>query len=259
MAYLGVTLPRYFETVEAMWHNDIPVQLFDRWRTWQHRLTARTECGLAKVDMGYAFPTEREMLRPGRLKVAALDGFDVGQQVIITGTAPGGDPIHETLMLGPEPVLTSRDLASIRVPGGIAKSQTRGRVVIAEEDGRVLVILSPDEQVPAYTRIRISGTREGCPQVVIRGSRRFIALFDPSDVVETDNRNVWDAMARFLRLNRKGDRTSADMASEKDYLQQAQALMLGDKSRQTGKATQADIRFVTPSINMHALGRRRRW
>ena len=30
--YSGVTLPREFQTVEAMWFNDLPVELFSSWR-----------------------------------------------------------------------------------------------------------------------------------------------------------------------------------------------------------------------------------
>lgn len=257
--YRGITLPRHIETVEAMWFNNYTVQLFDRWRTWQQGMGEPHECNLAKYDVGHAFPTERDLIpnQPRVLWVKPMNSADRGKTVTIRGTAITGSPFEETLTLGAEPVKTTLPLRSIAKPGGVVKEPTVGRVIIGEDDGRILSYYAPDETVPAYTRIKITGLPAGCQFVNIRAARRFVELFDDFDVVETGNQNVWEAMARYLRLSKKPVKDADELRSMASDLSLAQKLMLGDKSRQTGKSTQADVRIMTPQLSRRTL--RRTW
>lgn len=260
-SYRGVTLPRDFQTVEAMWYDSAPVELWGRWREWQQGMSNPKDCGLDSYVVGNTFPTERDILpnHPRSIIVSPLDAADVGKTILIRGTAIGGAPFEERLELCNMPVKTSQHLMSLNRPGGVVKDVTLGRVVIAEEGGRVLSIYGPDETVPAYTRIKITGLPDGCRHVNIRAARKYVELYEDSDVVESDNKLLWETMARWLKLNRKEGRNREDVTSENAYFAQAKGLLLGDKSREIGKSQQAVLNIVSPRINSHALhGRRRR-
>lgn len=260
--YRGVTLPRDFAAVEAMWFDDRPVKLYDRWRQWHNGITPYCECGLSKDDIGDDFPTERDIVcgQATRLRVLALDSRDIGAPLLIRGQSIDGDR-EQSFILSDVPQMTDLPFCSLARRGGISKAVTKGVVIIAEESGRILSRLAPDETVPSYKRIRINGLPAGQQFVNIRAARQYVQLFDDMDVVETDNQPAWESMGRYLRINRKQDRTRDDIASENNYLGKARELLLGDKSRNLGKSTRGELKIATPRIGMHALNRTRsrRW
>lgn len=246
--YRGITLPRGWESIEAMWLNDRPVQMFDRWRQWQDGLACPCDNALAKYDMGDSFPTERDMI-PGRackLVAQALSPKDIGKRFVIRGTSFTGDPIEQAFSLETRPQVSALPFLSINQPGGIVMDLMEGRVALAQDGGRLLSVYAPGEQVPAYKRVKITGLPSGHSYVIIRGARRYVELFDDYDVVESDNSRAWESMARAIRLNRKADRDGKDMQSEKLYVTQCRELLLGDKSRSLGKSAQQRVNIVSP-------------
>jgi hypothetical protein len=256
-SYLGVTLPREVQQVEAMWHNDWPVTLRSGWREYQTGITPECDCRLQKFDVPGAFSTVRDIAFncPVELIAVATHRDDVGKVLKIRGFNATGVPMSAEIVLSLEPVRTADAFKSIDGRGGIIKPVTTGRVILTDSKGCVYGRYEPDETVPTYRRIRITGLPGDCSAVNIRASRRFYPLFGDDDVVENDNRPAFDAMARYLRLNRRTDKDSASMAAERDFLGKAKAMLTGEKSRETGKGTSGNLRMQTAVFRGHRLNR----
>lgn len=257
--YQGVTLPRDFLNVEAMWWNDYPIRLQSDWREYQVGISPECDCRLQKIDMPGTYSTIADLRKPSRLTFRSFNKEDAGKRLVINGTVAGA-PVKVELQLGLLPQTTELEFDSINKAGGIIKDMTAGRVVIAAEDGRVLGIYEPDETVPTYKRIKITGLPHGCEAVNIRAARRYYPVFGNDDLVETDNGVAWDSMARYLRLYEKSDKTRDDLSTEKDHYLTAFNMMMGEKSRDRGKATQAEVTIATPNFGARQLSRfRARW
>ena len=253
--YRGITLPRDYATVEAMWFDGRSVKMFDRWRAWQDGISSPCECGLKKFDMGDSFPSERDIDGKCKLVVVAQSSSDVMKKFTIRGKTLTGQS-EETFELSDNPQATNFVWLSI---DQIVKDQTEGAVVLAQDNGRKLSIYAPEEVVPAYKRIKITGIPDGCAYVNIMAAREYVPLHDEADVVETGNLRVWELMARYLKLDRKDGRDRADMISAEKFKADARALLLGDASRQKGKSTTTDLRVASPGIARHGLHRTRGW
>lgn len=255
-AYSGVTLPREYQTVEAMWYNDSPVELFSSWREWQRGMSPYCACGLEKVDVPGLFSSERDPLpkNPKRLSVHAMLTADIGKTVTIRGVDVFGVQRVQSFQLKLTPQFTENAMRSLAAGAGFTKTRTEGGVVLAEEGGRMLSVYAPDETMPGYKRIKISGIRANCARVNIRGARRYFPVFRESDVVECDNRTAFEEMTRFLKINRKQNKDRNDIAVSAHHFNQAKGALLGDRSREIGKSTSADLRIETPSFGPHALG-----
>ena len=254
--YRGITLPRDYATVEAMWHDGRSVKLFDRWRAWQDGIPMPCECGLKKFDMGDSFPTERDIVGPSKLVFVANRTSDTMRRLTIRGMTVTGEA-EETYELSDASQATKTVWVSIRE---IVKDETDGSVVLAQENGRKLSIFAPEETVPAYKRIKITGIPEGCQYVNIMAAREYMPLHDERDVVETGNLRVWELMARYLKLDRKDGRTREEILSAEKFKSDAKALLLGDASRQEGKSTRTDMKVLSPKFARYGLNRTgRRW
>lgn len=264
-SFLGVTLPRDFQTVEAMWYNDFPLRLQSSWREFHTGISPECDCRLQKFDIPGTFTTavDLDSKVPKRVGVKALEAADEGKRFVIRGVAGTGQPYTHEFTLSTDLQETPSPMRSIDRAGGIIKAQTVGRVLLVNETGELLSIYEPDETVPGYRRIKITGLRDGCETVNIRAARRFFPLFGDDDVVETDNERAWDAMARYLRLYERTDKTSDTLRAEKDHFQTAFKMMTGEKSRDIGRGTEGSVTIVTPSFGgaqqLNRIGRFRRW
>jgi len=248
--FRGVTLPRDFQTVEAMWFNDWPVRLQSSWREFQIGIAPECACGLQKYDVPGNVCTALDIHpdRPSKLLVRAFDKADVGKKFLIRGEDTARRPFSQEFKLTTDSQKTEMALRSVNRAGGIIKDITAGRVVVMDEQDRLIGMYEPDETVPSYKRIKITGLSDTCDVVNIRANRRYFPLYSDDDVVETDNAPAFDAMARYLRLYRKADKSAMDLQVEKDHLATAFKMMLGEKSRDTGRATAAEVNFVTPKF-----------
>lgn len=249
-SYLGVTLPRDIAAVEAMWWNDYPIRLHSSWREFQVGMSPECDCRLAKMDVPGTVSTATDLnpREPKRLQVRAFHAGDVGKRFVIRGLAGAGQPFSQEFKLSTEAQSTTETMATVNRAGGVIKDVTLGRVVLADEDGRMLSMYEPDETVPTYRRIKITGLRSGCDVVNIRGARRFFPLAGDDDIVETDNQVVFDSMARYLRLYERSDKTRETMAAEKDHYATAFKMMMGDKARDHGRGTASNVQILTPSF-----------
>lgn len=256
-SYLGITLPREVQQIEAMWHNDWPVTLRSSWREHQTGITPECDCRLQKFDLPGSFSTLCDIPFGKSVELIAIATHpdDVGKVLKIRGLNSGGVPASEDICLSLEPTRTKDAFKFIDGRGGVLKPVTTGRVIVSDCNGLVYGIYEPDETVPTYRRIKIMGLPGECSAVNVRASRRFFRLYGDDDVVETDNAPAWDAMARYQRLYRRTDKDSATMKAEADFLAKARAMLSGEKSRDAGKATSGNLRMQTATFRQHRLHR----
>lgn len=254
--YRGVTLPREFQTPEAMWMNDLPIEMHSSWREWQRGIAPYCACGLEKFDMPGNFSSERDLIpnKPRRLSVHALMPEDAGKTATIRGIDIMGNAKLQSFVLTNVPQFTEYPMKSIAAGYGFTKDRTHGAVVLAEEGGRVLSVYAPDETTPGYKRLKITGLQDSCAQVNIRAVRRYFPIFRETDVVETDNRTAFEEMGRFLRINRKTNKDVNDIRASAHHFNQAKGALLGDRSREIGKSTVSDLRVETASFAPPRLG-----
>lgn len=260
--YYGFSLPNEYAAVEALWIDGQRVEFFDRWRQWQYGMSPPCDCGLSAVEVG-RYATERD-LSPGissRIAFTALDSRDKGKVIEIRGVTNLGRPFREKYTLDTVPQCTPELLCGISAMGGIVKDLTYGRVVIAEEGGRVLAMLNPQDAMPQFRRMKISGLPNDCNNVNVRVARRYAPVFDDRDVVETDNQRAWSAMARAQRLEDKPTKTREDLQSIAVDKATAEAMLRGENVREVGRSVQVDIRVPAPKIGRgaHGLWRNRGW
>jgi hypothetical protein len=55
--YTGITLPADCQTVEAIWKNDVPIKMFDRWREYRDGIKSSCNTKLGMYDVESYFPT----------------------------------------------------------------------------------------------------------------------------------------------------------------------------------------------------------
>lgn len=244
--YSGITLPREMQQVEALWFNDFPVQLYSGWREFQQGISPECDCRLQKLDVPGVFCTFADLVvgHPKKLIVKAFEEVDRGKRFVVRGRTVAGNPFVHEFRLDTEPQETP-DLVKSIDSAGILKSPTVGRVVLADEEGRLLGLYEPEQTVPTLKRIKITGLPSDCSAVNVRASRRYYPLVGDDDVVETDNEVALDSMARYLRLFRRSDKSAADIRTEKDFYATAMSMMLGEKKRDEGRGTRAEIRMAT--------------
>lgn len=256
--YRGLTLPHDFQTVEALWSQDQPIPLngeWRDWRSWDPRIHPQTSGGLSKQDVAGAFPTERDMRRDGprRLIVRGVKKSDIGKRFLIRGVDAFDRAYSQEFALTQQNQQTTEKLKFIERRGGIVKDPTVGRVFLSDEDGYKLSVYEPHETMPAYRRIEIFGL-PNCEdaQVNVRAARQYFPLYEDDDVVETDNKQAFRNMASYLRLHFKVTKTVEDLRSEKDFLATAKLLMLGQKTRETGRNTIHDVNTAVGSMPARA-------
>lgn len=255
--YRGVTLPREFQNVEALWLNDWPVAIHNSWREYQTGLSPECDCRLSSLEVPGTFSTFDD-ITPGcavQLVAVALDPADAGKHILVRGVDSGMRVINTSFELATTPVESLDSFLSIDARAGIVKDVTLGRVVLMDTAGKVYGRYEPEETVPAYRRLKLTGLGDDCAAVNIRSARRFFPLAGDNDVVETDNRMAFDAMARYLREYRKVEKTQASLLAEKDHLATARKMIVGGKTRDEGRATQVDVRVAMPQFQGRRLNR----
>lgn len=243
--YRGVTLPREFQNVEAMWYGDTPVELYSSWREWQQGIAPECSCALEKYDLPGSFASERDPIfnRPERLRVSPILTADFGGTAVVRYIDHTGVNHVESLPLQLNGALTEFPARGLAQGAGFSKKRTQGGVTLSTESGRMLSMYAPDETVPSYRRIKITGIPQFCAQVNIRGSRKFHPVYAETDVVETDNRVAFAEMARFIRINEKPSQNADDLRTMQAHAGQAKIALSGEKAREHGKSTRAELRI----------------
>jgi hypothetical protein len=250
--YDGITLPKEFAGPEAAWRNNMPIKMFGRWREYRWGIQDDHTCRIQIFDMGDDYPTEREICPCGEAKRMSLQSTrreDCGKQVKLDYYDADGQRFEERMVLTLEPTLTTRPIRGFARPGGvILPADRKGTVILADESGRVLSRYAPDEVVPAYRRLKVTGL-EDCPQVLIRATRRFAEVFEDEDVVENNNILAWEAAARYLKFIQSTDPSGA-------YEQKALAHAAICKKELIGAADQGEGRGFIKQVRLN-MGPRR--
>ena len=57
-SYLGITLPPEYDGVEAIWLNDVPIKMYDRWREYRAGIKSTCSTKLAMYDVAEFFLLE---------------------------------------------------------------------------------------------------------------------------------------------------------------------------------------------------------
>jgi hypothetical protein len=256
-SYLGVTLPREAQNVEAIWLNDWPVRMASSWREYQQGLTPECDCRLETMDVPGTFCTFEDiaLAYPVELLVVALDPADAGKRFKLRGIDGALRPFEHEVQLSTEAQTLPIALRSIEPRGGVVKEQTKGRVLLLDRNGKIYGQYAGDETVPAYRRQKISGIGMECGVVNIRSARQYFPLYGDDDVVESDNRMAFDAMARYLREYRRVEKTQGALLGEKNHLETARKMIIGSRKREVGRATTADVKIATPSFAGKRLSR----
>ena len=257
--FTGITLPAEYETVEAIWLNDVPIKMYDKWREYRDGIKSTCSCKLEMIDIENFFPTERELSPCGKsqfVKIKAEDARDCGKIATIRYKDANGQQTENEILLTQEYVRTERQVLRINPRGGvILPANLFGAVWIAEENGRVLSEYDPSQAVPSYRRLKIPGTCVG-DQVLVKASRRFKPLYFDSDVIETDNRLAIEEAARYFRYNdsTRGDQTYE--AKSATHAANCRFYLLGEKSRHRGGATISQMRINHGPKNRSGLNKK---
>lgn len=259
--YLGITIPPEYEAIEAIWKNDVPIKMYDKWREYRDGIKSTCSCKLEMYDMEEFFPTEREISPCGAstfIKMKAENPDDYGKIAIIRYKDANGQQNEDEIKLGEGYVRTSRQVKRINPRGGvILPNDLVGAVFIAEENGRILSEYSPSQTVPSFRRLKITGVCKG-DQVLVKANRRFTPLYFDTDVIETDNRLAIEECARYFRYN---DNTSGSQIYEQKsatHAANAKFYLLGEKGRHRGHATISQLRLSHGPKNRSGLSRNRR-
>jgi hypothetical protein len=257
--YTGITLPEEYQTVEAIWKNDVPIKMFDKWREYRDGIKSTCSCKLSMYDVESFFPTERELSPCGSchyVKIKAENPADCGKVAIIRYTDSNGQQNEDEILLTGDYVRTSRKVLRINPRGGvILPPRLSGAIYIADESGRILSEYDPSQHVPSFRRMKLTGVCAG-DQVLVKASRKFKPLYFDTDVIESDNRLAIEETARYFRFN---DSTRADQAYEaksSTHSANAKFYWLGEKGRQRGHATISQVRTNHGPKNRSGLNKK---
>jgi hypothetical protein len=102
--FLGITLPAEYQTVEAIWKNDTPIKMYDKWREYRDgiRSSCNCPCRYEMVDIENFFPTERELSPCGTnkfVKFMANNSKDCGKKLTVRYIDANGKSLSEQSLL----------------------------------------------------------------------------------------------------------------------------------------------------------------
>lgn len=199
-SYMGITLPPYMQTVEAAWHSREPITLYTKWRESKVGIKRSADCQLASYDVPGFFPTERDLYPcgvPDRVQLLAKNRLDDGKLVRLTYEDVSGEersveiPLRQGAWMGPDEDV--RAIKSVILP-----SNLREGVSIRQESGsRVLSEYAPNETVPAYKRVKITGLCANSV-IIVLASRKYTPLYFDHDIVEFASRDAIEDCARHI-------------------------------------------------------------
>jgi hypothetical protein len=263
--YLGITLSEGMQTPEMAFVNGAPVRMNSEWRSYKTGMPngATINCSRDMVSMGHHFCTaiDPPLDGCGPIKVKTCSAADEADKKSVTlrYIAETGKEHTEHLLLTREYVKTERNVRALLSPGGIVLPHGLcGDVTIADGRGIIIAELAPHQLVPAYRRYSVSGVCVG-DMVSVRASREFHPLYFDHDVVETDNKRAFVEGALFLRYNDSINQDPSYTAKALGHDIKMREALLGEKSREFGKATRRNKFLSEGSVRRSGLIGRRTW
>lgn len=255
--FQGITLPEDVASLESAWYSNEPLKLRSRWREAHTGIGAGSGTRIELVEMAERTPIECPMTKCCKLKVWSEHEDDLDQVATITVLDFAG--VEKTIEFGLKPQAwaysrsTVGQVISVALPSGL-----RGRVTLAQEDGKVLSRYVPGETVPLYRRFRVASY---CPSgnILIQGVKRYRPIYCDSDIVEVGDQLVIEAAGSFLRYRAKTVDTKEINRAEYDRSEMGRELA-GLVARHRGNAIQDSTAMATRTVNTTHLmpGYRRR-
>lgn len=260
--YLGITLPDSMISAAAIWWSDVPVKMNSQWREYKTGIMPSDRCRLESYAQANRVATHSEIAPLGcasKLAFISELAADDGKTVTVRYFDVAGQVREDTLELkAGEKVSFSSSALGIPDRGIVLPSDLVGSVALVQasgdHEGRELGKYAPHEVVPSYQRIKLTGVCEN-DVVLVRGARRFTPLYFDTDVVETDNRLVWENAVHHLEHNRASNPESINKATY--HAQTIKELLDGDKSREMNKSAVRRQHFTRYRGRRSALRSRR--
>lgn len=196
--YTGFTLPREVDSLNGVWHCNVPVRIASEWREIYEGIPPnRNWIGDQVISAGQT-PTERSMRKVSKLRVFS-DGDNTGS-VVLRGFTWGSRRLAASLNLQSndwfESPLPFTSLENVVLP------ELRNRVILADEDGYELSHYYPGESVPSYARYKCP---RSCVSFIVSCVRRYIEISCDTQVVEVGDRLVLESAATGLRYEHSKD------------------------------------------------------
>jgi len=235
------------------------------WRSYKVGQSDGTtiNCSRDMFDMGHNFSTALDPPLDGclpiKIKTTSATDENDGKTVAVRYTDENGAEHTDHIPLSREYQKTSRNVTSLLSPGGIVLPHGLcGAVLVANGDGEIIAELAPHQLVPAYRRYQVTGVCEG-DQVSVRANREFHPLYFDYDVVETDNKRAFVEGALYLRYNDSINQDPSYTAKALSHDIKMREALLGEKSREFGKATRRNKFLSEGSVRRSGLIGRRTW
>ena len=257
--FQGFVLPEHLISISAAWESKRPLNIRTRWRETQQGISEQERGERVSVtETSTLVPTERPMLRPGKLKMFASRPEDAGKEVLLDVVTEGG--VHRRIKFTlqfdawqeSKEVVTAIDYVSLP-PDRV------GTVTLAEStDLRFLSTYEPWEDVPSYRLFRLSSR---CPSgfILLQGVRRFREVAYDHEMVEIGSRTVLRHAAEHLRYGIGTTEAADNQKSANAYASMIGAIR-GLMNRSRGEAKQDPHPFagrqVSPSNILPGYKRR---
>jgi hypothetical protein len=234
--YNGIALPPDIVSVEDAWENSEPMKIRSHWREGHSGVGLTTARKLDLIEVGQAFPTERDILCPAGIKIFAGGDDDGGKIVLVEGRDPDGKPLKAHIELIANGWSVTRRKRFAQIDRVALPPKRCGEVRIATADGHLLSVYAPWETVPSYRRFRV-GHRCEASTIVIKGAKKFIPIFFDSDIVEVGNSLIIEAAGNYFKYDDSTTDANELKRADRDF-GKMKSLLDGAISRHSGGAVQ---------------------
>jgi len=253
----GIALPAYVENVLAVWHDDRPLPVTDRWGIYPYDAEWWNRPTMQAIDMGTGYPflvdppCDQCFQMAFRCRLKA----DAGKMMTIRYMDRNGINRVEEIELSDLWTSTKYPVRKVE-GGGISLPLGRtGNVQARTADGLTLGEWEPWETVPSYRRIKLPG-RGCCPTTTmlsIHAERRFHRLSSLAEVVETDKKLIWEDGYRHLLLHRKAEADDGDNQNAMKFITAFRTRVQKEAEASWGRTKRASLRFVPASPRRSGL------
>jgi hypothetical protein len=252
--YPGITLPQEMEQIEAIWSGVTPLPIYNNWYEYKGSIKSGLSQIPRSIDMGgdHPLPIDWNPELAVHPKFIATDVADCGKIVSVSFVDSNNENVREDLKLSTDGVATTGWAKSIRRPGGIVlPTDLVGGVMVQDAaTSAFLGHLAPSNTIPAFRRLKLTGTCEGeCVQV--RATRKYADVFYDWEVVETDNKLAIVEAYRYLKIMEVNSSDAQWLAKARVHIENATQYLAGDNYRSDGAST-------VRKLNLNARVRNRR-
>ena len=257
-AYAGLSLPAYVNNVLAVWRDDRPMPVTDRWGIYPYDAEWQDATTNQAVDMGTGYPFLGDMPCDGscfRMGFLARNKADAGKVLTLRYLDKSGINRREDIPLTDLWSSPKYPIGHIAAGGVTLPLGLKGNVIARMEDGTTLSEWEPWEIVPEYRRIKLPGLQccAAGKMISVHAERRFVRLLRMSDVVETDKKLIWEDGYSHLMLHRKREGDGNDTQNAVKFITSFKAKLEIEARASWGKTKRVALRFVPASRRRSGL------